>query len=95
MHIAIIVEELKLKMVRLFFQNNVAKNKTKIIAAGIPETAAICRISLCALSTVFFLQYLKAKKNSFYVLIKCYLRFSGPVPKMGFSPIDFNVIFHI
>jgi len=48
-----IVEELNLKMIRLFFQNNVAKNKTKMIAAGTPETAAMCKISLCALSTVF------------------------------------------
>lgn len=48
-----IVEELNLKMIRLFFQNNVAKNKTKMIAAGIPETAAMCKISLWALSTVF------------------------------------------
>ena len=48
-----IVDELKLKTIRLFFQNNVAKNRIKIIAAGIPDTAAICNISLWALSTVF------------------------------------------
>lgn len=41
-----IVEELKLKRIRLLCQNNVVKNRIKIIAAGIPETAAMCNISL-------------------------------------------------
>ncbi len=63
-----IVEELNLKMIRLFFQNNVAKNKTKMIAAGTPETAAMCNISLWALSTVLPVLFLIGQKTPRFLL---------------------------
>jgi hypothetical protein len=40
------VEELNLKIYVLFFQYMVNMKITNTIAAGIPETAVICRISL-------------------------------------------------